>query len=85
MSYDNQIKTDPRWKEVNSVLAEINPAMQADGGGCELVSIDNDGTVFIRMKGACLSCPSDKMSLKFGIEAPLMNRLSWVSKVRRVH
>ena len=69
-----------RTQEVKKVLQLIVPAMEADGGGIadfELV----DDIVKIKLKGACLFCPSFKMTLKFGIERTLKTHLPWVKEV----
>ena len=43
-------------ERVEKALESIRPALQADGGDIELVSID-DGVVKVKLKGACGSCP----------------------------
>ena len=72
-----------RYTEVESALACLRPAMEADAGGVELVSV-SEGVVSIRMKGTCLVCPSVGLTLRRGIEPALRSRLSWVREVRRV-
>ncbi|MGH8655368.1 MAG: NifU family protein [Gammaproteobacteria bacterium] len=66
--------------EVESRLNEIRPAMEADGGGVELVSIEN-GVVAVRMKGTCLDCPSINLTLGVGIQRTLKKYFPWVEKV----
>jgi Fe-S cluster biogenesis protein NfuA len=39
-------------EKVEAALALIRPALQADGGDVELVDV-TDGTVKVRLKGAC--------------------------------
>ena len=53
--------------KVLSVLEQIRPSIQEDGGDIELVSIDEEGTVRIRFLGACIGCPSSKITLRDGI------------------
>ena len=43
-------------------LVEVRPALQADGGDVELVSID-DGIVTVKLSGACKSCPMARSTL----------------------
>ena len=69
--------------ELNDVLDQIRPAMQADGGNVEVVGI-NDGVVAVRLCGTCIACPSKNMTLKVGIEKTLRSRLPWVKEVVRV-
>jgi Fe-S cluster biogenesis protein NfuA len=57
---------------IESVLNEqVRPGLLADGGDIELVGIDEDRIVQVRLKGACQGCPSSTMTLAFGIEAAL--------------
>lgn len=69
---------------VEAELDKLRPAMEADGGGVELVAIDQ-GTVKIRLKGTCLVCPSVKLTLKLGIEKTLKARFDWIEEVVRVN
>jgi Fe-S cluster biogenesis protein NfuA len=43
-------------ERVGRALAEVRPAVQADGGDVTLVSIDG-GVVTVRLTGACRGCP----------------------------
>ncbi len=46
------------WKDtVKKLLEQLRPSLQADGGDLELVDIENDGTVSIRLQGHCAGCP----------------------------
>ncbi len=70
------------WKErVGQVITGIRPFIRADGGDIELVSVDDDGTVSVRLKGACVGCPSSTMTLKMGIERHLRERIPEVTNV----
>ncbi|MFO0956731.1 MAG: NifU family protein [Isosphaeraceae bacterium] len=56
-------------ERIEAVLdREIRPGLLPDGGDVELVGIDDDRIVQVRMKGVCASCPSTLMTLTFGIE-----------------
>jgi Fe-S cluster biogenesis protein NfuA len=68
---------------VQKVLDLIRPAMQADGGDVQLVSVENE-TVAVRLAGMCLLCPSASMTLKHGIERTLRDNFPWIRNVVRV-
>jgi Fe-S cluster biogenesis protein NfuA len=51
--------------------ASVRPGLRADGGNVEVVGIDDDRIVQVRMTGACQGCPSSVMTMTFGIEAAL--------------
>ncbi len=70
-------------EKVEAALNEIRPGLQADGGDVELVDIE-DGVVKVRLTGACAGCPMSQMTLAFGIERVLKERVPEVKKVEAV-
>ena len=59
-------------RRIEAVLDEhVRPGLRADGGDVEVVGIDADRIVQVRMMGACQGCPSAIMTLTFGIESTL--------------
>ncbi|MBN2072172.1 MAG: NifU family protein [Candidatus Krumholzibacteriota bacterium] len=68
------------FEKVKAVLEEIRPNLQADGGDIKLVSVE-DGVVMVRLKGACAGCPMSQMTLTFGVEKVLKERIPEVVKV----
>ena len=71
-------------KQVESILEELRPAIQADGGDVHLVDITTEGVVQVRFEGECLRCPSRDMTLRSGIETTLCNRLQNITGVEEV-
>lgn len=71
-------------KQVESILEELRPAIQADGGDVHLVNITTEGVVQVRFEGECLRCPSRDMTLRSGIETTLRNRLQNITGVEEV-
>jgi Fe-S cluster biogenesis protein NfuA len=69
--------------QVCEVIELLRPAMNADGGDVELISIEG-GVVSVRLKGTCLVCPSSSLTIKHGIESTLREHLPWVKEVVRV-
>ena len=67
--------------KVEKVINLIRPAVQADGGDIELVAVSSDGVVQIRFHGACQGCPSAGMTLQFGIERNLREKVPEVTEV----
>ena len=55
-------------KKVEAALDRVRPALQADGGDAEIVSISQDGIVTLQLVGACGGCAMSSMTLKQGIE-----------------
>ena len=54
--------------------AEIKPMIERDGGSIELISIDEQGIVKVRLNGACSKCSASSISLHGGIERILRKR-----------
>jgi Fe-S cluster biogenesis protein NfuA len=71
-------------EEIKKVLDQIRPSLQADGGDAELVDIDDQGVVKLRLTGACAGCPMSQMTLKQGIERILKEKVSSTIKVESV-
>ncbi len=70
----------PEKEKVEEVLDKIRPMLVADGGNVELVNI-NDGTVEVRLTGACGGCPMSTMTLKMGIEQMLKQEIPEIKEV----
>jgi Fe-S cluster biogenesis protein NfuA len=48
----------------------VKPSLEAHGGGIELVDVKEE-KVFVRLTGACGTCPMALMTLKQGVERAL--------------
>lgn len=82
MMSENQKTFD---EQVKDVIESIRPMLQNDGGDIELVGIDEDKTVRVRLQGACRGCPGAQMTLKMGVERLLKERVPEVKEVVSVH
>ena len=67
--------------KVVEVIDSIRPMLKNDGGDIELVGIDDDNTVRVRLQGACKGCPGAQMTLKMGVERLLKERIPEVKEV----
>ncbi|GMO28301.1 MAG: NifU family protein [Termitinemataceae bacterium] len=67
--------------KIKSVLEKVRPSLQNDGGDVEFVSVSSDGTVSLRLTGACGCCPHAQMTLKNGIENYLKQEIPEVTSV----
>ncbi|MEE8413169.1 MAG: NifU family protein [Dehalococcoidales bacterium] len=66
---------------VEEVLDKIRPALERDGGNVELVNVNEDGIVEVKLVGACAGCAMSQMTLKMGIEQILKQELPDVKEV----
>ncbi len=71
----------PIRDRVAGVIDMIRPALQADGGDIELIDVDAEGVVSVRLQGACSGCPSAQMTLKMGVERMLKQKVPEISRV----
>jgi len=67
-------------EKVEAALAQVRPALQADGGDVELVDV-KEGVVMLRLTGACVGCPMATMTLRQGIERVLKEEVPEVKEV----
>lgn len=68
-------------EEVKGVIEkEISPLLAMVGGSIELVSVEN-GTVEVRLSGACAGCPMSQFTLVNFVEATLKEKIPEVKEV----
>jgi len=67
-------------EKVEAALAQVRPALLADGGDVQLVDV-NEGVVTVRLTGACGGCPMAAMTLQHGIESVLRKQVPEVKEV----
>jgi Fe-S cluster biogenesis protein NfuA len=70
--------------KVQKTLEPIRLRLQADGGDVELVDVDDEGIVSVRLVGACRGCPGATMTLHMGIERILKQQVPEVKMVQPV-
>ncbi len=71
-------------EKIEPVIEKIRPMLQADGGDIELVDVEDDGTVKVRLVGACAGCAMSQYTLKIGVERLLMKEVPEVKCVEAV-
>jgi Fe-S cluster biogenesis protein NfuA len=57
-------------EQVTTMLHELRPMLQQDGGDLEFVKMEGK-TVYLKLVGHCGSCPYAMLTLKQGIESRL--------------
>ena len=68
-------------ERVAVIIDQIRPYIQGDGGDIELVDVDEQGVVKVRLRGACAGCPGAAMTLKMGVERNLKAHVPEVTEV----
>jgi Fe-S cluster biogenesis protein NfuA len=70
-------------KNVEEVLEKIRVGLKAEGGDIELVDI-KDGVVYVRLIGACSTCPMSELTMKNWVESNLRKEIPEITMVKAV-
>ncbi len=68
-------------QKVEEMIEVVKPMLQGHGGDIELVSLDDDNTVKVRLQGACSGCPSAQITLKQGVEKLMKEKIPELKEV----
>jgi Fe-S cluster biogenesis protein NfuA len=70
-------------ERVSSVIDRVRPALEADGGGIELVDVlDDEKIVLVNLTGACHGCPMSTMTIKGYVEQTIVEEIPEIKEVR---
>jgi len=64
---------------IEEAIDNIRPYLQADGGDCELVDVE-DNNVYVRLSGACVSCQMAAVTIE-GVQERLVEKLGFLVRV----
>ena len=70
-------------EQVEKVLENIRTGLKRDGGDIELVEIKDD-VVYVKLKGACGTCPMATLTLKNWVETNLKRDIPEIKSVEAV-
>lgn len=73
------IRPDP-MTQARAALDSVRPQLQSHGGDVELVRIE-EGTVFVRLSGACNGCSMSAVTMRNGVEQALKDAVPGVTGV----
>lgn len=66
--------------KITEIIDNLRPFLINDGGNIEFVKYE-DNIVYIKMQGACASCPMLDLTLKEGIETAIIEEIPNVKQV----
>jgi len=72
-------------QKVEEMIQVIKPMLQGHGGDIELVGVEEDNTVKVRLQGACSGCPGAQMTLKQGVEQLMKEKIPELKEVVAVN
>ena len=68
-------------EEVEAALDEAREPLRQHGGNVELLGVNDEGVVLVKLVGACAGCASASVTLKEIIEKALKEKLPGVTRV----
>ena len=70
-------------ERVNTVIEKVRPALEADGGGLELVEVlEEEKVVLVNLTGACKGCPMSTLTIKNYVEKTIIEEIPEIKEVR---
>ncbi|MCL2246774.1 MAG: NifU family protein [Lentimicrobiaceae bacterium] len=72
-------------EKVTTIIDQIRPYLQQDGGDIEFVEITPENIVRVQLRGACGSCPHAKITLKNMVEATILEHCPEIAGVEDVN
>lgn len=68
-------------EKVEGVLAKIRISLKSEGGDIEFVNMKDDGTLYVRLTGACGTCPMSTLTLKNLVETTIKREIPEIKAV----
>ncbi len=72
--------TETRDK-IEAALDSVRPFLKLDGGNVELVEVDKNNVVTLKLLGACRGCEMSHMTMKAGIEEGIKKAVPQIESV----
>jgi toxin CptA len=78
---DEHVDTEVTYEKVAQAIEEARGSLNQDGGDIELVAVE-DRDVIVRLKGACVGCPSAPLDLRNVVERLVRKHAPGVASIR---
>jgi Fe-S cluster biogenesis protein NfuA len=69
------------FNKVEEALNTIRPYLEQDGGNVELVDINENNDIVLKLLGNCSSCEMSDMTMTAGIEETLRRTIPGLGKI----
>jgi Fe-S cluster biogenesis protein NfuA len=70
-------------EKVEEVIAKIRVGLKTEGGDIELIDVKNN-TVYVRLTGACETCPMSSLTMKNWVESTIKKEIPEVIAVKAI-
>ena len=77
---EKEINNEEVISKIKEVIEKVRPYLQNDGGDVEFKKYEN-GIAYVKLVGACSSCPMAQITLNDSIEAAILEEVPEVIKV----
>lgn len=71
----------PLYPQVKDAMYEVQAYARSHGGSIDLLGVNDEGEVRIRLSGTCKGCPMSSITIKLGVEQRLRMLVPGVKKV----
>jgi Fe-S cluster biogenesis protein NfuA len=78
---EEPIEMGPLYPQVKDAMYEVQAYARSHGGNIDLLGVNEEGEVKIRMRGTCKGCPMSAITMKLGVEQRLRTLVPGVQKV----
>jgi len=78
------MKKEETIEKIRIALDEIRPFLKSDGGDISFIELEDDGTVKVKLHGACTGCSVNQMTLKSGVEMTVKKHAPEVTRVLEI-
>ncbi|MDH4231955.1 MAG: NifU family protein [Nitrospirota bacterium] len=68
---------------VEAVLEKVRVGLKSEGGDIELVDV-RDNIVYVKLKGACGTCPMSTLTMKNWVESSIRRDIPEIKSVQAV-
>ena len=70
-------------ERVEEILGKIRTGLKSEGGDIELIELKDD-IVYVKLKGACGTCPMSSLTLKNWVESTMRKEIPEVKAVQAI-
>ncbi len=70
-------------EKVEKVLEKVRTGLQSEGGDIELIDVKNS-VVYVKLKGACGTCPMSTLTMKNWVETSIKREIPEITSVQAV-
>ena len=70
-------------QRVEEVLEKVRLTLKSEGGDIELLDV-KDGKVYVRLMGACGTCPMSSLTMKNLVESAIKKEIPEITSVHAV-